>query len=125
MNKEYYTHLNEHLLLEMAEVGRFNQFKITVYGSEGPIPHFHFESLDGKIDGCIRLDKPEYFSHDTHTFKLKRSDRDRLIEWLKQPHKSFGTFGLSNWQVICIYWDDNNIDYPFNTEAEMPDYTLL
>lgn len=123
--KEYYTHLNEKFLLEIAEVGGFNNFIIIVYGSEGPIPHFHFESLDGELDGCIRLDKPEYFVHGKHNSRLKRKDGDRLIEWLKSPHKSFGIYGLSNWQVICIYWNDNNIDYPFNTGAKMPDYTQL
>lgn len=90
----FYTHLNPHnLLLEMAEVGRFEEFKICVYGN--------------------------------HQTKLNNKDKKRIIEWLKSPHKSFGKYGLSNWQVICIYWDDNNPDYPFNKEAEMPDYENL
>lgn len=124
---EFYTHLNAHnkTLVEMAEVGRFDTFKITVFGNEGPIPHFHFESLDGTIDGCIRLDKPEYFKHGTHQSTLKHKERRKMIEWLQTPHKSLGEYGLINWKVICIYWDDNNINYPFNKNATMPDYSQL
>lgn len=123
----FYTHKNSltSQLLEMAEVGRFDIYKISIYGGEGPIPHFHFYIDDPNKGGCIRLDKPEYFIHGNHTEKLNSKGRKNLIEWIKAPHKSFGKYGLTNWQVICIYWDDNNPNYLFNKDAEIPDYTLL
>ena len=123
----FYTHKNSltSQLLEMAEVGRFDIYKISIYGGEWPIPHFHFYIDDPNEGGCIRLDKPEYFIHGNHTEKLNSKGRKNLIEWIKSPHKSFGKYGLTNWQIICIYWDDNNPNYLFNKDAEMPDYTLL
>lgn len=121
---EFYTHLNEDLLLEMSEIGRVDNLKILVYGSEGPIPHFHFETLDRELEGCIRLDKPEYFDHGKHRGRLTKRLLKNLIKFLEAPHKYLGKFGMTNWQVICMYWDDNNINYPFNKEAKMPNYEL-
>lgn len=122
-----YTHKNSpHTsLLEMAEVGRFSSYRVSIYGGEGPIPHFHFYNKDPNRGGCIRLDKPEYFVHGNHNEKLSSKERKNMIEWLQSPHKSFGKYGLTNWHVICIYWDDNNQDYLFDKDAEMPDYILL
>lgn len=117
--------LNETLLLEMAEVGSFLKYRICVYGKEGSYPHFHFYKDDPKTGGCIRLDVPEYSVHGSYTEKLNSKDRKKLVKWLMQPHKSFGKYGLTNWRIICIYWDDNNPNYLFNKEASMPDYTKL
>ena len=125
MRTEFYTHLNSYGLLEMAEVGRFDTYKITVSGKEGPIPHFHFENIDKELKGCIRLDKPEYFSHSNYNDKLNSKDRKKMIEWLKAPHKSFGKFGYTNWQIICIYWEDNNHSGLFDENTPMPDYKKL
>ena len=124
---EYYSHKNHETtqLLEMAEVGRIGGMKISVYGGEGPIPHFHFYYDNPSEGGCIRLDKPEYFSHGRHTRTLSSSEKKEMISFLKSPHKSFGKYGLTNWQVICIYWDDNNKDFPFDKDAPMPDYSKL
>lgn len=123
----FYTHKNSPstLLLEMAEVGRFEEYRISIYGGEGPIPHFHFYTNNPDAGGCIRLDKPEYFIHGNHKEKLSSKDRKNITKWLQSPHKSFGKYGATNWQVICIYWDDNNPTHPFNKDAEMPDYNLL
>lgn len=121
----HYDHLNEELLLEMSEIGRFEGFKICIYGGEGPVPHFHFENKQEGISGCLRLDKPEYFDHSKHKDKLSRKDLKKMINFLKSPHRHFGKFGMNNWRVICIYWDDDNAGYPFNKEAEMPNYELL
>lgn len=124
---QFYTHraTQTFQLLEMAEVGGFDVYKISICGGEGPIPHFHFYTDDPNKGGCIRLDRPEYFTHGQHTEKLNSKSRKRMIEWLQSPHDSFGKFGLTSWQVICIYWDDNNRQHPFNKEAEMPNYKEL
>ena len=127
MKTEFYTHLNpcDSTLVEMAEVGRFATYKITVYGSEGPILHFHFETLDGKVKGCIRLDRAEYFNHGPYQDRLSSRDRKRMVDWLNSPHKHFGKVGYTNWQVICVYWDDNNHDNLFNADTPMPNYEEL
>ena len=70
MKSKYYTHLNEQMLLEMAEIGRFDGYKIMIYGNEGPIPHFHVEHKEKNLSVCVRIDKAEYFSHGRHKYKL-------------------------------------------------------
>lgn len=125
MKLKIYTHLNSNNLLEMAEVGRFGNFKITVYGKEGPIPHFHFENLGENLKGCIRLDKPEYFKHGAYKDELGNKYKKAMVSWLNSPHKSFGKYNLTNWQVICIYWSDNNQDSLFGEDTPMPDYNKL
>lgn len=122
---EYYTHLLEGKLLEMAEVGRFDEYKLLVYGSEGPVPHFHFESIKGKKKGCIRLDKPEYFFHGKYQDRLNSKEVKNLIAFLTAPHRAFGDVGITNWQVICIYWNDDNTKYQISDKAPMPDYSKL
>ena len=60
-----------HSLLEMAYVGTFDNYHIYVYANEGNIPHFHFRTTDKK-EGCIRIDKPEYFNHGNKQQILKK-----------------------------------------------------
>lgn len=123
---EYYKHLNEDMLLEMSEIGRFDEYKILVYGSEGPIPHFHFESTKDNKKGCIRLDRPEYFSHGRYQDKLNSKEVKYLIQFLNAPHKFFGKVGYNNWQIICIYWGDNNPEFQVDLDTiKMPDYSKL
>lgn len=76
---DYYNHYRDlypedDSLLEMIEIGRFEDWRICVYGKEGPIPHFHFypPGYSEREGGCIRLDKPEYFNHGTHNYKLDK-----------------------------------------------------
>lgn len=120
---EQYTHLNEDLLLEMAEIGRFNGLQIKVFGSEGPVPHFHFEDTERK--GCIQLKEARYFKHGKYQDELKSGELDDLIDFLEGPHKFFGQYGLTNWQVICVYWGDNNPQYQVDVKLPMPDYREL
>ena len=122
---EYYKHLNEDLLLEMSEIGRFDEYKILVYGAEGPISHFHFESIKSRKRGCIRLDKAEYFFHGKYQDKLNSKEIKNLIHFLNSPHKFFGKSGYNNWQIICVYWGDNNLDFQVDIDSPMPDYNQL
>lgn len=120
---DFYVHFdNDTMLVEMAEVGRFNKCKVTVYGKEGPIPHFHFYDIPTKRQGCIRIDVAEYFNHGKYNDTLSRDEIKILHMWLTSPHQSFGTYGLSNYDVICIYWDDNNPNYRMPEKPTMPNY---
>lgn len=108
-----YSHLNEDLLLEMAEIGRIYGYKINIYiyGSEGPIPHFHVENKEKNIKSCVCILEDKYFKHRIYKDGLD----SKLVKWLKlflsSPHKFFGKHGYTNWQIICAYWNDNNPDY--------------
>ena len=125
--EKVYTHINlqDSALVEMAEIGRVDTLIIRVYGNEGPIPHFHFVSKNGEIDGYIRIDKPEYFSHGNHQSRLTGKNLKNMINFLNAPHRRLGKHGYTNWDVICIYWDDSNVDYLVPEDRVMPDYSQL
>ena len=116
----------DHPLTEMMEAGRFDTYRICVYGGEGPIPHFHFyKTTDDSSGGCIRLDKPEYFDHGHHQAKMNSTIKNRAIEWLKStPKTRFGHF-TNNWEAMCYMWDIGNPTHPTDPQLEMPDYTKL
>ena len=117
--------IEEELLLEMAEIGRFDGYRIMVYGKEGPIPHFHIEYKEKEISCCVKILGAEYFQHGIHKDRLDKNAKKQLCEFLKSPHKIFGKHGYSNWNMICVYWNDSNTDYIIEEDLEklkMPDY---
>ena len=123
-----YNHLNADLLLEMAEIGRIDGYKINIYGSEGPMPHFHVEHKEKNIKSCIKILEDGYFKHGVHKDVLDSKIVKKLITFLTEPHRVFGKHGYTNWQIICIYWNDNNPDYIIEGDLEklvMPKYNNL
>lgn len=123
-----YRHLNEDLLLEMAEIGRIRGYKVLIFGSEDPIPHFHVENKEKKIYTCIKILENDYFQHGRYKDKLPANIKVDLINFLNSPHKFFGKYGFTNWQIICVYWNDNNPNFAITEELEnlqMPKYENL
>ena len=124
----HYKHLDENLLLEMAEIGRIDGYKILIYGAEGPIPHFHVLHKDNSVKSCIKILEDGYFKHGEHQDTLEKSVVKKLKLFLNQPHRTFGKHGYTNWQIICIYWNDNNPDYLIEDDLDklvMPEYNNL
>ena len=115
-----------HTLLEMARVGKFDCYTVNLYGGEGRYPHFHFINKEKKIEGCIRLDIPDYFKHDGKDGMLNSNERKNLIKWLNSNHPEYLKLGieLSVYKYMCILWNDNNPDYIYNN-LEIPDYKKL
>lgn len=72
----------EHLPFDMSKIGEFSDYYVYVYSKEYIIPHFHFINKNSPSllkEGCIRLDKAEYYNHD-HEFEHKlNSDEINLI----------------------------------------------
>lgn len=129
---EYYIHSEiiypeDDSLYEMMEVGRFEDFKICVYGKEGPIPHFHFYPPGHleKEGGCIRLDEPEYFNHGSYKATLNKRNIKRMIEWMSQPHKYWGKYGETNWDLLVLDWNDQNSNFPLPKSTKQPNYLEL
>mgnify|MGYP006895545450 CR=1 FL=1 len=123
-----YKHLNEKLLLEMAEIGRFDNYKIMIYGAEGPVPHFHIDNDEKNTHCCIKILEDDYFQHGIYKDKLCKSEVKRLKTFLIKPHKFFGRNGYNNWQIICIYWNDNNPRWAIKEDFDkliMPAYNNL
>lgn len=117
-----------HKLDEMARVGfTKNNIEILIYTDDpGKIPHFHFfdRNKDKDNEGCIRIDKPEYFNHNGKDLKLNSSQRKELIDFLKSDHKG-KRFNGTNWEFIVQMWNDNNSDVEMDEDTPMPDYKLL
>lgn len=123
-----YMHLNEEQLLEMAEIGRFDGYKILIYGAEGPVAHFHVDNNEKNIHACVKILEDGYFQHGKYKDVLPTSVVKKLKLFLASPHKFFGKDGYTNWQIICIYWNDNNPDYSIDEDLDklqMPKYNNL
>ena len=111
---------NDHKLLEMANIGSFSGYKVSIYGAEGNIPHLHFytEGKKKNIYGCIRLDMPEYFKHGKHKDDLSSKERKAFVTWINSKETPFKRFtdALTVWEYICILWNENNPKYKFDYE---------
>ena len=117
----------EETLLEMAQVGTVDDsIIIKIYGGEGPIPHFHFYETQSKRSGCVKILEASYFPHGgRYLDTLKRWEVEDLLTWLPEKSQFFEKRGLNvtNWQAICILWDQNNSQYCLkNPNPEIPDY---
>lgn len=112
-----------HTLYEMARIGNTSDnIEIHIYGKEGHIPHFHFYDKKTNRMGCIRLDKPEYFSHGKrYTDKLTSKEIKNLIDFLNEEHKALP---ITNWKYLVVLWNDNNPNYSIDI-LPMPNYTEL
>lgn len=110
---------------EMAELGVLSgKLHLYIYGGEGPIPHLHFFTNDHSIDGCLRLDKPEYFSHGgRYTSTLKRKQIEELINFMYSPHEIHSD--VPNWKIAIVLWNTNNPRCKISIDLKMPDYRLL
>lgn len=120
-------------LNEMAKIGTFGNkvgergnYEVWVYNKEGDgIPHFHIVNSEENFSCCIKILEPDYFIHtgkeDTLNSKLKKA----LINFLTSKHRKRKT--ITNWEYICMCWDDNNSNYELPEEIydNMPDYTKL
>ena len=87
--------------------------KINVYGSEGKNPHLHY--YFPTVEGCIRLDKPRYFCHESYHEGLPSRQEKIIINWLKL-----------NWLKCVQTWNkaSKQDKIPEDTNI-MPNYNLL
>lgn len=114
----------------MARVGitEDNMDIIVRTDDPGKLPHFHIIDRNrlGKRnnEGCIRIDKPEYFSHSNKIMTLNATQRKQLVKFLNEaPDKS--KHYSTNWDLLVDMWNLNNSDIQIPEGIEMPDYTLL
>ena len=103
-------------------IKRHGLCKISIYDNEGTIPHFHIENNDESFSCCIRLDKPEYFSHGTHDDKLSNTDIKNLINCLNKINKEFN---CSKYELMCKLWNSERTRHRIKEPYVMPDYTKL
>ena len=109
-----------HPLTEMANIGKFGNYKVIVNGDEGPNPHFHFKY--SMKHGCIMITEPEYFNHGSKQATLNSKEKRELDSFLRKISKD-GI--LTNWQRARNAWNDNNPRWEISNDIEMPDYNEL
>lgn len=118
--------IGSHALEEMARIGiTENNIEIIVYTNDpGQIPHFHFFDRNKKKDneGCIRIDKAEYFSHGGKNCRLNSSQRKELVEFLNDTVEDED---ITNWRFLVLSWNRNNSNIRLDKGISMPDYTKL
>ncbi len=124
------TETEKYPYLEMARVGitEDNLDIIIRTDDPGKIPHFHIIDRNNKDkrpnEGCIRIDKAEYFSHGNKTMTLNSQQRRQLVKFLNiAPDKS--KHYSTNWDLLVDMWNLNNSDIQIPEGTEMPDYTQL
>ena len=112
-------------LLEMAEIGEFQSYKISVFTNEGNIPHFHIYDKQTKRKICLQIGKADYFKHGKYQNELMRDERKTIQEWLSLPNEDAWQDRRevsSNYREICIEWNRNNRDNRVDVNQPIPDY---
>ena len=110
-----------HSIFAMSRVGytSTDRLEIIIYTDDpGKVPHLHFQNLEG-VDGCLRLDKAQYFPHGRHRSKLNTKQMRALVKFMKQPYRERG---ITNWEHTIDLWNDNNSDVVLPDDTPMPDY---
>ncbi|MCF0217104.1 MAG: hypothetical protein HUK21_11610 [Fibrobacteraceae bacterium] len=114
--------VHEHKITEMAEVGRFGNVVVSVYGKEGYIPHMHVKGPG--FESCVEFNSASYFQHRAHPDKLSKKvivDFDGFLS----SAPDFGPFA-TNWEAALYEWNRNNSEKPrLPMDLEKPDYTQL
>lgn len=118
-------------LEEMATIGVVKgNYEIIVFTNDpGKIPHFHYRDSTthgNEFHSCIRLDKPEYFTHEGKIDKLNSKQRKELVKFLKDKAMKGKYFSGTNWNYLIAMWNnENNSDVQLDEDIKMPDYSRL
>ena len=120
---------DERLMLEMAQIGKFDKNKFTVYvrsDDAGNIPHFHIvdtHTLGAEFHTCVEIRTNRYFHHTGKEDILNSKQRKALNEFLKDKHKNKS---FSNWSWLLQLWNDgNNSSVEVDELQIQPDYTNI
>ena len=109
----------EDLFGSVSIKGRYKNVKISVYGGEGPIPHFHLRSKEQKNgktlpEICICLFVPCYFDHgdykNTGTFE-NNSQAKIIDDYLRNTpffDKNKNIKYDSVWKAMVDKWFESN-----------------
>ena len=93
----------------MPEISLFRGIRITMYYSDHNPPHFHVESLDGKVIAKIEITEnaPKNFD-DLKILKIQNQKefdkiKKNLLKWCKSERN-----GVKIWQHAKLVWEDNH-----------------
>ena len=97
----------------------------------GKLPHFHVRNKDdwSEFHSCIRIDCAEYFAHGNKVDVLSSKEKKALQQFMSSDvrQKLFSEDGrrLTDWEYVCILWNDNNSDVTIEENLVQPDYMQL
>ena len=99
--------------------------KIYVYENEGRIPHCHYIDSSSNREVCVRLDKPEYFTHGGKQTKLTADEKAAFIKFMSWNN----SLGVSTWAWCASTWNgfaqEEDSDMWMITIKNIPDYNKL
>lgn len=98
-------------LREETNLNGTKEPKITVYSAEGTLPHLHYKY--NNVEGCVRLDIPRYFCHESYHEGLNNAQKKVLISFLNK-----------NWLNCVNEWNKGRTAF-ICQDKEMPNYNLL
>lgn len=99
--------------------------RVYVYSNEGHIPHCHYIDKEKNREICVRLDKPEYFTHGGKQTKFTKDEKDTFIRFMNWKN----TYNMVTWNWCATTWngfaeeDDSNMD--IIKTKKIPDYSEL
>lgn len=89
------------------------EYKVEIYGSEGPIPHMHVFNSDKSFEACVCIHSNNYFVHGgKYTDKFSSKQCKEFNEWMKKPNTKF-PMEATNWQIAVGLWEVANPDCKF------------
>lgn len=117
--------LYKHSVNEVANMGTTRGgITIKVFSGEGQIPHLHF-IIDENHQGCLMLERAEYFTHGHYTATLNAQQLSDVIKFLSSSAASYGFDpGWTKYVDCCYEWNKNNPRYAMKRQ-EMPDYSTI
>lgn len=82
-------------------------------------PHIHLSDGYG-LDVALRMDSPQYYSHDGCDGRLSNSQIDALTDYLSEFK-----LGKTNWWFLIHKWNEDEYGKELPGDMPMPDYTRL
>ena len=117
--------LYKHSVNEVANMGTTRGgITIKVYSGECPVPHLHF-IIDENHQGCLMLERAEYFTHGHYTATLNAQQLVDVIIFMNSSAASHGFDpGWTKYVDCCNEWNKNNPQYAMDRQ-EIPDYSTI
>ena len=78
-----------HPVCSMVMIGEFDSgthFSVRVYAKEGPVAHFHIVDTKTKKEGCVKIEKAEYFPTERRHSHSAADRRNSFRNSSRQSH---------------------------------------
>lgn len=111
-----------------SKVGWVGDFCVSVFLSDNGDPHFHMHNGKTGVRLAVDLSAPGYHRHNGgEKDVLTAETAAALAAWMRRPAESAAELGvtLTNYQNLCLLWNQNSPAHAMKSMPECPDYTQL